>query len=508
MKKSILKFLKYFGYFTLLVVLFALALVFYPSPESLPQKKGLYKYIITNVNIVDVANDSIIANQSILIEDNRIVQIIYSDSIINDSNYTVIDGNNKYAMAGLWDMHSHLAIQLAPQIVMPLHIANGVTNIRDMQGVVRINKERILWREQIESGELLGPRIIGFADEIVGDNYDERDVIQVVNRSAKDEATFVKIYSNIEPDRYFKLAKEAKKQNVNFAGHYPNEVNPLVASNAGQRSFEHAHLFIDYSHSASEKKREYYKAIRLEKIPTESLKVSYDEMLANFELQKFYELADVMVKNETYFCPTHITKRYEAFANNAEFLKDERQKYIPSIILNIWKDDVIGTKERNQKTRTDFYNKGLELTGLAQKRGVKILAGTDSYDPYSFPGFSLHEELAELVTAGLSPAEALATATINPSKYFTVSNEYGSIEKGKIADIILLQKNPLAYIKNSTSITAVFFNGSLYNRKELNSFLNYVEQNVSGINGMSITVKLFLRLMKDNRPSVRNSVEE
>ncbi len=508
MKKSILKFLKYFGYLTLLVILFVLALVFYPTPESLSQKKGFDNYIIKRVNIVDVANDSIITNQSIIIDNNRIAQIISSDSIINETNYTVIDGNNKFAMAGLWDMHSHLAIQLAPQIVMPLHIANGVTNIRDMQGVVRINKERKLWREQIEAGELLGPRIIGFADEIVGDNYDERDVIKVVNRSAKDGRTFVKIYSNIEPERYFKLITEAKKQNVSFAGHYPNEVNPVAASNAGQRSFEHAHLFIDYSHSASEKQRKYYKTVRLEEISNESLKVSYEEMLANFDYQKFFELADVMVKNKTYFCPTHITKRYEAFANNEAFLKDEKLKYIPSIISNIWKDDVMGTKERNQKLRTDFYKKGLELTGLAHKRGVKILAGTDSYDPYSFPGFSLHKELEELVKAGLSPAEALATATINPSEYFSVSNDYGSLEKGKVADIILLQKNPLSNIKNSTTIESVFFNGNIYNREELNSFLNYVAQNVSGIKGMSITAKLFLRLMKDNRPSVRNNVEE
>ncbi len=508
MKKSILKFLKYFGYLILLAILFVLALVFYPTPQSLPQKKGPGNYIITRVNIVDVANDSIITNQSIIIKDNRIVQIIHSDSIINDSNYTVIDGNNKYAMAGLWDMHSHLAIQVAPQTVMPLHIANGITNIRDMQGVVRINKERKLWREQIESGELLGPRIIGFADEIVGDNYDERDVIKVVNRSAKDQRTFIKIYSNILSERYFKLAKEAKKQGVDFAGHYPDALNPVDASNAGQRSFEHAHLFIDYSHPASERQREYNRVVNLDQEPDETLKVPVEERLANFDYDRFYELVDVMVKNNTYFCPTHITKQYEASVNNDAFLNDEKLKYIPYLISNIWNDDVKGMKEREQKPISDFYNKGLELTGLAHKRGVKILAGTDSYDPYSFPGFSLHKELEELVKSGLSPAEALATATINPSEYFSVSNDYGSLEKGKVADIILLQKNPLINIKNSTTIESVFFNGSIYNREELNEFLNYVAQNVSGIKGMSISVKIFFRLMKDNRPSVRNNVEE
>jgi len=508
MKKLILKFLKFFGFLILLVALFVFVLAILPLPETLQQKKESEKFILTNVNIIDVQNDSIKANQSIVVENNRITRITSRDSILNDSNYKIIDGNNKYAMPGLWDMHSHLALQVAPQTVMPLHIANGITNIRDMQGVVRINKERKLWREQIKSGELLGPRIIGFADEIVGDNYDERDVTKVVNRSVKEQGTFIKIYSNILSERYFKLAKEAKKQGVDFAGHYPNSINPVEASNAGQRSFEHAHLFIDYSHTAANQQREYYRALSLEESPDKKLKVSSAEKLANFDYDKFYELVDVMVKNNTYFCPTHITKQYEASVNNDAFLNDEKIKYIPPIIYNIWKDDINGMKDYEQKLLTDFYKKGLELTGMAHKRGVKILAGTDSYDPYSFPGFSLHRELEELVKAGLSPAEALATATINPSEYFSVSNDYGTLEKGKVADIILLNKNPLINIKNSASIETIIFNGSLYNRVELNEFLNYVEQNVSGIKGMSITVKIFFRLMKDNRPSVRNSEKE
>lgn len=505
MKARLLKLLKYFGYLVLLIALFILGLFLYPIPKSLQQKSSSDNYIISNVNIVDVKRDSIIANQSIIIENNRIIRIASSDSITNHSHYKTIDGSNKYAIPGLWDMHSHLAIQVAPQVVMPLHIANGVTNIRDMQGIVRINEERKLWREQIELGNLLGPRIIGFADEIVGDNYDERDVIKVVNRSAKDSRTFIKIYSNILSDRYFKLAKEAKKRGVDFAGHYPLALNPLDASNSGQRSFEHAHLFIDYSHPKAERQRAYRKSLIVDDVADESLKVSYEERMADFDEAKFYELVDVMVENKTYFCPTHITKQYEASVHKESYLEDDKLKYIPSMIYNIWKGDIAGTKKRNQKTVTNFYEKGLELTGLAHKKGLNILAGTDSYDPYSFPGFSLHNELQELVKAGLSPAEALATATINPAEYFSVSNDYGTLEKGKIADIVLLHKNPLDKIENTTSIATLVFNGQVYERHELDTFLDYVEQNVSGIKGMSISVKIFFKLMSDNRPSAKNN---
>ena len=144
-----------------------------------------------------------------------------------------------------------------------------------------------------------------------------------------------------------------------------------------------------------------------------------------------------MVKNNTYFCPTHITRKYEAFANDKVFLDDANLKYIPHLVSLIWKDDISQMKEYvevegNQQYLEDFYLKGLELTGLAHEKGVNILAGTDSYDPYSFPGISLHSELEELVKAGLSPAEALKSATIIPAEYFNVSE---MLEPGKTVSV-------------------------------------------------------------------------
>jgi hypothetical protein len=504
MKKIILKTLKYGLIIIGLVLLIVLLLFIYPIAEPLSQKVDTNDYIISNINIVDVANDSIIKNQSIFIKNDRIIKITLSDSISKDKNTKIINGTGKYALASLWDMHSHLAFQIAPQVIMPLHIANGVTNIRDMQGVVNINEERIRWRKEIESETLLGPRLIGFADEMVGGNYDEQNVKEVVNRTAKDKRTFIKIYSGILSERYFELAKEAKKKGVVFAGHYPDAINPIDASNAGQRSFEHGHLFLKHANSEADKNREYYRAIYANEELGKKNKPSSIEMLKSFDYAKFYELVDVMVKNETYFCPTHITRKYEALTNNDNFLNDTNLKYIPHLVSLIWKDDVSGMKDYSkqdgkQKYLTDFYIKGLELTGLAHKKGVKILAGTDSYDPYSFPGISLHSELEELVKAGLSSSEALACTTINPAEYFQVSKDYGTIEEGKIADILILNKNPLLDIKNSTSIESLFFNGNIYAKEDIDTMKKYVEDNSSGINGLSISVKMFLRLMKDNR---------
>jgi len=503
-KKIILKILKYGLIVIGLILSIILLLYVYPIAEPLRQKTDTNDYIISNINIIDVANDSIITNQSVYIKNDRIVKVTSKDSILKNDHIKIIDGKGKYALAGLWDMHSHLAFQIAPQVIMPLHIANGVTYIRDMQGIVNINKERIQWRKEIDSEELLGPRLIGFADEIVGANYDEQNVFELVNRTAKDSQTFIKIYSGILPDRYFPLAEEAKKQGVVFAGHYPNAINPIDASNAGQRSFEHAHLFLKHANPLAKKNRQYYQALYSDEEVDEDDRPSPIDMLASFDYQKFYELVDTMVKNNTYFCPTHITRKYEAFANDKVFLDDANLKYIPHLVSLIWKDDISQMKEYvevegNQQYLEDFYLKGLELTGLAHEKGVNILAGTDSYDPYSFPGISLHSELEELVKAGLSPAEALKSATIIPAEYFNVSEMYGTIAENKIADLLILDKNPLEDIKNTTSIESLFFNGNLYEKEDIDNMKLYVENNASGINGLSISVKMFFRLMKDNR---------
>jgi len=498
--------LKYFLAVLTFLVLSIVILALLPLADPLKQKEQASRLIITNVNIVDVANNNIIRNKSLVIGNGRIERILNQGDTLDESDIS-FDAQGKYAISGLWDMHSHLAFDTAPQMAMPLHIANGVINLRDMQGVMNINQSRRDWIREIDNGELLGPRLPGVAAEIVGDNYDERNVLDVVNRASKNSQTFIKIYSGILSDRYFSLADSAKKQNVVFAGHYPSSIDPVLASNAGQKSFEHAHLFINNSAANAQQLREYYQSVYSEQESDTPERPTGKDILGSFVPDKFNALVDTMIKNETYFCPTHITKNYEASVNNERFVADDRRKYVPYLMKFIWADDVEGMRDGEEIYHKEFHQRGLELTRLAHQKGVKILAGTDSYDPYSFPGFSLHNELEQLVQAGLSTAEALATATLNPAEYFGLTKDYGSVSEGKIADIVLLNKNPLEDIRHTQSIDALVYNGALYSREELDAFLGYVEENVSGLAGVSLSLKMFLGLMRDNTPEARNNPE-
>ncbi|WP_115870360.1 amidohydrolase family protein [Marinoscillum furvescens] len=504
MKKIFLRMMKYALIAVVFFALLILVLWLYPLAEPLTQKSSDHSYIIKGVNIVDAEADTVLHNQFVYIKGDRIERIASDAFTPDDANMVQVEGTGKYLIPGLWDMHSHLAFQIAPQVIMPLHIAHGVTNIRDMQGIVNINEERRQWRQDILAEKLLGPRLIGFADEIVGANYDEQDVVEVVNRTAADPNTFIKIYSGILSERYFALAKEANARGVVFAGHYPNAINPIDASNAGQRSFEHAHLFIKHANPLADQNREYYRALYSDEEVDASDRPSVVAMLEGFDEEQFNELVDVMVKNETYFCPTHVTRRYEALAYDQDFLDDPNLQYVPPLVAMIWSDDASGMHEYAkpdgmQTYLEDFYTKGLELTGRAHDSGVKVLAGTDSYDPYSFPGISLHQELEELVKAGLTPAEALVSATSEPAVYFGVTADYGRVEAGKVADLLLLSKNPLEDIRNTRTIERLYYNGNQYEKTDLEAMKTYVADNASGIKGWALSVKMFLRLMKDNR---------
>jgi len=124
----------------------------------------------------------------------------------------------------------------------------------------------------------------------------------------------------------------------------------------------------------------------------------------------------------------------------------------------------------------DFYTKGLEITGMARKAGVKIMVGTDSVDSYVFPGFAVHDELQELVKAGFTPEQALKAATWNGAEFLGRTSDSGSVEIGKLADLILLDANPLSDIRNTEKIAAVMLNGRHMDRNALDQLLKAAEE--------------------------------
>ena len=210
--------------------------------------------------------------------------------------------------------------------------------------------------------------------------------------------------------------------------------------------------------------------------------VYQQQLLESYDLQKAAALFDHLRRNGTWQCPTLIALRTIAFFDDQRLLDDPRVKYVPRS-WTFWTDpDRRHTIEWfKDLTDKDFANekrafeKRLEIVGAMHRAGVRFLAGTDTALPSVYSGFSIHEELELFVKAGMTPMEALQTATSNPAQFFNLEQDLGTVQKGKIADLVLLDANPLDDIKNTQSINAVIVNGRFLDKKALTNLLTQVE---------------------------------
>jgi imidazolonepropionase-like amidohydrolase len=461
------------------------ALVVLPVPAPLSPEHTSIPVVIANVGVVDLDGGAILPEQTVVIEKGRIKALGPRDAITVPGDAVRIDGVGRFLIPGLWDMHVHHGTEMSPQLTMPLFIASGVTNIRDMGGYASL-EQKIDWRVQIRSGKLLGPRIMGQTGQTL---FRLRSAVEARELVAGIEAgnDFIKVLNQVLPDPYFALLEAANRKGIPVLGHRPRAVGAIDAARAGHRSFEHARLFLFECFPGAPELRERHRAQYAGEATSAGRLVTTDlrrAMIDDHDPEMFDALVATMVENDTWFCPTHITRKMDAFAADVAYRNDPRLKYIHFLERWEWNGDADGMiardpSPRGRATFMDFYEKGLELTGRAHRAGVKVLAGSDAHDAYCFPGFGLHDELQELVKAGLTPVEALRTATVNPAQYFGLSEDFGSIAEGKVADLVLLDANPLEDVANTTTIHAVVYDGNVYTRDDLDETLEYVENNAS-----------------------------
>jgi len=425
--------------------------------------------VFTHATIIDVTGATPRRDTTVVITGDRISAIGDSSNLSLPAGAQVVDASGKFLIPGLWDMHVHWY----SRDTFTLFIANGVTSVRQMFG----NSDLLRWRDQTAKGSLLGPRMVVASPIVDGPDpiwpnsiavRNEEEGRKAVRRVKQWGADFVKVYALLPRDAYFGIADEAKQQGITFAGHVPNSVSPAEASDAGQKSIEHlTGILIACSDKETELRDKLVKADSPEargRVQTSALE-TYDE-------KKAADLIAHFVKNQTWQCPTLTVLRSNAYLGDESFRRDGRLRYIPRLLQQRWNFRVAN---HDSAVTKKVLQKQLEIVGAMQRAGVPILAGTDTGNPFCFPGFSLHEELALLVIAGLTPVEALRSATLNPAKFFGLDQTLGTIEQGKIADLVLLDANPLLDIRNTQKINAVVSNGRLFDRKALDKMLGEAE---------------------------------
>ena len=429
---------------------------------------------ITNVTIIDATGAPAQSEMTVLITENRITKIGKEQRLKVAENAQVIDGSGKFLIPGLWDMYAHLGEK---KDSWDLFIANGVTSIRVMLGFPDFHE----WRKEISAGELIGPRMIiasrlaegptpGRSDRPVF-IHNEGEGRQFVRKAMKEGADFIKIGTYLPRGAYFAIVDEAKKQGIPVAGHVPLSVSAVEVSDAGQQSIDHSYgVFIP----CSSKEEEFRKRL-MELVPTLNARLKlYEEI--DYSEQKAVELFAHLIKNGTFVCPTLAVWSELSFRGREEVANDPRLKFVSSSKVDRWSQIAIELeKEELMASLKTYCQKSLDIVGALSRAGVEVLAGTDNGMPYCIAGFCLHDELALFVRAGLSPLEALRTATYNPAKFFGKLDSMGTIEQGKVADLVLLDANPLEDIRNTQKIAAVVVGGKILAKSELQDMLAQVE---------------------------------
>ena len=482
---------------TLAAAAATLALV---QPQRLDAQGASTTTAITHVTVIPMTDVATLADQTVLLRGDRIVAVGPSSVVRVPAGSRTIDGRRRYLVPGLWDMHAHLHGDSATRaITFPLYVANGVTGIRNMVGdcdslCADRDADAIgppasfvqRWKRDIAAGRLLGPRIVSAGIGLEGPRLywpqsrrirDSADAVTAVALARAHHSDFIKIIGDVPPQAYFTLLRVARANGLPVAGHVPSGVSPLTVSDSGQRSIEHLHgaryqcsrnldsvtaLRAALARDTSAARSELGRAL------THLLAVTFDEA----SCQPYFAR---LVRNQTWQVPTlsppHETSRLDSYLER----DDPYAVYATSAWRLKWKPQ--SDFRYREMSAADFasareqYGNLLRVVGAMWRAKVPLLIGTDVYNPHVYPGFAEHQELAYFVDAGLTPRAALEAATIAPARYFGATDSLGTVAEGNLADLVLVDADPLADIGNLSKISAVVLRGRVLERRELDGLL-------------------------------------
>ena len=439
--------------------------------------------LIRHATIVDVASGKTIADQAVAVGGDTISAVGPDSSI--SRRYTArrsVDAAGKFVMPGLWDMHVHFGG--GPELIeenknlLPLYVAYGVTTVRDC--AADISPSVLEWRSAVAEGRLLGPRIFTSGPKLEGYKPIWKGTLEVgtpaevnaaLDRLQAMRVDFVKITDNtLKPDIFLYAVREAKRRGMKTSAHTPYALTIVQAADAGLSSIEHVDYLIKAGSPREAQIGAAYGAGKL------TYGQASDAFVDTFDKAYAAGVYRELAKRHIAVTPTLNMGRILAYLDREDHSKDSALAYIgPGLRKTYdWRIERAAKATPEQvAARHKEYELSKQVMPMLVAAGIPILAGTDAgyLNSFNYPGEGLHEELERYVESGLTPRQALVSATITGPAFLGHGNRYGSIATGKTADIVILDANPLIDIKATRAIDGVILHGKWLDRAALDALL-------------------------------------
>jgi len=436
----------------------------------------------THATIIDVRAGRALPDRTVVVRGGRIAAIDTGQGRPLRPTGWVVEARGKYLIPGLWDMHVHATADRQERDgYLPLYVANGVLGIRNMWGWEQV----LAQRADIAAGRLLGPRLVVASSILDGPSpmwprslavASMADARRLVNSMQSRGFDFVKVLSFLPREVFLAILAEAKQRGIQVAGHVPFGVSADEASAAGLHSVEHlTGIALACSTAEDSIRAELVRAAATVDTGFVAHMRVFDRSeiipVATIDERKCARLLARLAERQTWQVPTLVVLHMAARITDPAFRHDRRLKYVSPAVRQFWSAAAEDARAGVGLVPEETWQWYLTAVRWMRRAGVPLLAGTDVQNPYVFPGFSLHEELALLVEAGLTPAEALRTATLNPAIFLEATDSLGTVDVGKVADLVLLDADPLIDIRNTTRIRGVLLRGRYLDRRVLDSLL-------------------------------------
>jgi imidazolonepropionase-like amidohydrolase len=431
-----------------------------------------------NVNVIPMDKERVLLNQTVIVRNGLITEIGDAKRLKVPKAARRIEGAGRFLIPGLTDMHVHLMSDddefpdALAEDELKIMVAHGVTTVRMMTGT----PEQLVLRARSARGEIIAPTMYLASPQFIGKKSTNAYVVttetegrEAVRKAKRDGYDYLKMTTNLKAEVYEAIVDEARKENIRVVGHADSRFIGLARALKAGQQIEHLDSYLEALLPESSPIKGSVSDIYL-------YNAKNWESLDYLDESKIPELARATVQSNPFSVPTLTLFKYTVgIGRTEESIRAQSDiRFYPPKVIDLW----LGVNKRLAATRASAERRAKyvairdKIVRAIHDAGGKIMAGSDTPEWLLLYGFTLHRELKTLNEAGLSNYVVLSAATRTPAEFFGTLNQTGTIEKGKRADLVLLEANPLKDISNTEKRAGVMLKGRYFTQAELNKWLD------------------------------------